>query len=96
MNKETRTYILNITKSEYFLIDLLNLLAGIAVLIFSIKSFITGRMENFGLVFIIGAILSLFNLIKTAMRKSFVGMLLFSVLTIAMFVMIAVIYGYFL
>lgn len=96
MKKETSTYILNITKSEYFLIDLLNLFLGMAILVFSVIAFINGKMESFGIVFILGAILSILNLIKTIMRKSFIGIALFSGLTVGMFVMIAVLYGYFL
>lgn len=96
MKKETSTYILNITKSEYFIIDLTNLFIGIGVLVFSVMAFISGELKTFGLVFILGALLSLLNLVKTVMRKSIVGMMLFAGLTVAMFVMIVVIYGYFL
>lgn len=96
MKKETSTYIINIAKSEYFFIDFLNQLIGIAILVFSVIAFMTGAMETFGFVFILGALLSIFNLVKTLKRKSIVGSMMFSGLTIAMFAMIAVIYGYFL
>lgn len=96
MKKETRSYILNILKSEYFVIDLINMLIGILVLVFAVIAFVQGNMENFGLVFLLGAAMSIFNLIKSVMRKSLMGMVVFSGLTLSMFAMIFVIYGYFL
>lgn len=96
MKKETRSYILNILKSEYFVIDLINMLIGILVLAFAVIAFVHGSMENFGLVFLLGAAMSIFNLVKSVMRKSIMGMVVFSGLTLSMFAMIFVIYGYFL
>lgn len=96
MKKETRSYIVNILKSEFFLIDLINMIVGIAVLSFALLAFIKGSMELFGVVFIFGAVLSILNLLKVIIRRSLMGILAFSGLTISMFVMISVIYGYFL
>lgn len=96
MKKETRSYILNILKSEYFVIDLINMVIGILVLVFAIIAFLHGNMESFGLVFLLGAAMSIFNLVKSVMRKSLMGMVVFSGLTLSMFAMIFVIYGYFL
>lgn len=96
MKKETKSYILNIIKSDYFIIDLVNMIVGIAVLAFAVIAFINGSMSSFGLVFILGALMSLINLAKSLMRKSYMGIFVFVGLTGAMFAMIFVIYGYFL
>lgn len=96
MKKETRSYIINILKSEYFLIDLINMIIAIAVLAFAIIAFITGKMSSFGIVFVCGALMSIANLIKTLMRKSLMGSILFSGLTVLMFIMTFVIYGFYL
>ncbi|MDO4967091.1 MAG: hypothetical protein Q4E51_10360 [Lachnospiraceae bacterium] len=96
MKKESRSYVLNIMKSEYFIIDLINMVIGIAVLVLAVFAFIKGAMETFGVVFILGCAMSIFNMIKCIMRKSAMGIIVFSGLTVAMFVMVSVIYGYFL
>lgn len=96
MKKETKSYILNILKSEYFVIDLINMLIGIAVLSSAIIAFIDGSIEMFGIVFVLGATLSVFNLIKSFKRRSRMGIVVFLGLTTAMSIMISVIYGYFL
>lgn len=96
MKKETKAYILNILKSEYFGIDLVNMLVGIAVLGMSVLAFITGSITDFFIVFILGALLATIHLFKSVKRKSPMGMVMFSGLTIAMFAMICIIYGYFL
>ena len=83
-------------KSEYFIIDLINMVIGMAVLCLAVFAFITGKMETFGIVFILGCAMSIFNMIKCIMRKSPMGIVIFSGLTIAMFALISVIYGYFL
>lgn len=96
MKKETKAYILNILKSEYFAIDLVNMFVGIAVLAMAVFAFITGSIMDFFGVFIMGAILATIHLFKSVKRKSPMGIVMFSGLTVAMFAMLCIIYGYFI
>ncbi len=93
MNKDTKIYIKNITKNDYFFIDLVNMMLGVFVILLSIVAFSTGGDKMiFAAEFLVGAILAIVNLVKSVLKKSNSSSLLFTVMFFAMVVMIAVVY----
>ncbi len=71
MKKETRAYIKNTIKNDFFVIDLVNLILGIAILVLAVLSVIDGtKVIMFSMVFIFGAVLMVLNFYKGLKKKS--------------------------
>ena len=77
MNKETISYVRHILRSDYVQIDFINAMLAVAIIVVSFIAFISGDVSLFGTVFILGAALALFNFIKSVMRKSTMGIIVF-------------------
>ncbi len=74
MKKESKAYIKNVVKNEFFFIDLINVILGIMILVLSALSlFDSGRMLRFAIVFILGTVLMALNCYKCLRKKSFLG-----------------------
>lgn len=80
MNKETLSYIRHIMGSDFVQIDIFNAMLALAIIVVSLCAFITGNMSMFGISFVLGAILALFNMIKSIMKKTPLGALIFGIL----------------
>jgi len=81
MNKEKIAYIKHILSSEFVQIDFLDTVLALAVVVICFLAFFTGNPVLFGVAFIVGAVLTLFNMIKCIKKKSSMGVLVFGVLT---------------
>lgn len=92
MNKDTKIYIKNITKNDFFFIDLVNLMLGLFIIFLFIMAMITGGDKMFfAAEFLVGAILAVVNLVKSILKKSNSSSFLFVSMFFAMAIMIAVV-----
>lgn len=73
MKKETKAYIGNVVKSNFFLVDFINVILGIAILILAFFSILEGgQMILFSFVFLLGMLLMILNCYKSIRKKSMV------------------------
>lgn len=92
MNKDTKTYIKNITKNDFFFIDLVNVMLGLFIIFLFIVAMFTGEDKMFfAAEFLVGAILAMVNLVKSVLKKSTSSSFLFAAMFFAMAIMIAII-----
>jgi len=77
MKKETVSYVKHILGSDYVQIDFLNAVVALAIIAVSFIAFISDNVLFFCIAFILGAVLALFNLIKSIMKKSALGSVVF-------------------
>lgn len=94
MNKESISYVRHIMGSDFVQLDFINVMISIAIIVVSFVAFATGRIALFGAAFIIGDVLVFFNLIKTIMKKSFTGIVVFGFLLIVLTAVVFYIYKY--
>jgi len=74
MKKETKAYIKNVVKNEFFFVDLINVILGIAILVLAALSlFDSDSMLRFAIVFILGTVLMALNCYKCIRKKSILG-----------------------
>ena len=80
MNKETISYVRHIMGSDFVQLDFFNTMIALAIIVVSFIAFISGNIIFFVVAFILGAILALFNMIKSIMKKSPMGTVVFGVM----------------
>ena len=80
MNKEKVAYVKHILGSDFVQLDFFNVIIALSIIVVSFIAFITGRVSFFGIAFILGAVLAFFNMIKSIMKKSAMGVAVFSVM----------------
>ncbi len=75
MKKETRTYFKNVVRTTGFAIDVINMILGVAIIVFAVIALSGGedRMDLFPLVFVLGAILSGLNAYKIMRQNKLFG-----------------------
>lgn len=78
MNKETISYIRHIMGSDFVQLDFFNVLLAISIIVVSFIAFISDNVTFFCIAFVLGAILALFNMIKSIMKKSVLGTIVFA------------------
>lgn len=85
MKKETKAYISNVVKSNFFLVDFINVILGIAILILAFLSILEGgQMILFSLVFLLGMLLMLLNCYKSIRKKSMVMSIAFGAFAVVL------------
>ena len=94
MNKETISYVRHIMGSDFVQLDFFNALLAVAVIIVSFVAFISGNIVFFGVAFILGDVLMLFNMIKAIMKKSATGVAAFGVIFMVLAGVVFFIYKY--
>ncbi len=87
MKKETRTYFKNAVQAQGFAIDLINMIAGIAIIVLAVLA-LSGKeseMHLFPVIFILGAVLTCLNAVKMMKQNKLMGIffILFSVVLLA-------------
>lgn len=71
MKKETKAYIANVVKSNFFLVDLINVILGVAILVLAFFSILEGgQIILLQFVFLLGMILMILNCYKSIRKKS--------------------------
>lgn len=94
MNKETISYVRHIMGSDFVQLDFLNAILAIAIIVVSLIAFVSGNTMFFGVSFILGDVLVLFNMIKCIMKKSVMGVIVFLGVFIALASIVLYIYEY--
>ncbi|MBP5384370.1 MAG: hypothetical protein J6Y57_05285 [Lachnospiraceae bacterium] len=85
MNKKIQAYKKNMLKQEFFLLDVTNLILGIAIIVVTVLALMgEGGALMHSLVFLLGGIMMLLNTIKNVRRQSLLAVT-FAVFTILMF-----------
>ena len=85
MGKRFQVYKQNMLKQEYFVLDVVNLILGTAIIVLTaLTLFGQGGVYIHALIFLLGGILMLLNTIKNMRRKSLLGVT-FAVFTVLMF-----------
>ena len=76
--------------SDFVQLDFFNVLLAVSIVVVSFIAFISDNVTFFCVAFVLGALLSLFNMIKSIMKKSVLGTVVFAaiipVLILAVFV----------
>jgi len=71
MKKETKAYVKNVIKSEFFFVDLINVILGIAIVALTFLSLLyNGQMIWFSFVFLLGMVLMALNCYKGIRQKT--------------------------
>ena len=78
MNKETISYVRHIMRSDFVQLDFVNVLLAVSIVAVSFIAFINNSITLFCATFILGAVLAFFNMIKSIMRKSALGTVVFA------------------
>ena len=94
MNKEAISYIRHIMGSDFVQLDFFNVLLAIAIIVFSFVAFSSGNVAFFGVSFILGDLLVLFNMIKSVMKRSAMGVVVFGALVVFLAGVVFYIYKY--
>lgn len=84
MNKEAISYVRHIMGSDYVQLDFFNTVLATAIIVVSFLAFSSGNIIFFGVSFILGDMLVLFNMIKSIMKKSAMGVIVFGALTLVL------------
>ena len=84
MNKEAISYVRHIMGSDYVQLDFFNTVLATAIIVVSFLAFSSGNTIFFGVSFILGDMLVLFNMIKSIMKKSAMGVIVFGALTLVL------------
>lgn len=92
MNKETISYVRHIMSSDFVQLDFLNAILAIAIIVISLIAFVSGNIMFFGISFILGDVLVLFNMIKCIMKKSVMGVIAFLCVFVALASIVLYIY----
>lgn len=75
MKKETKAYIKNVVKNQFFFVDLINVILGITILVLAAMSLFDTSMLRFAIVFILGTVLMALNCYKCIRKKSLLGVI---------------------
>ena len=94
MNKESISYVRHIMSSDFVQIDFFNVLISVAIIVISFIAFGSGNFVFFGIAFILGDALVFFNMIKSIMKKTALGVVVFSTLTIVLAFVVFYIFKY--
>ena len=70
--------------SDYVQLDFFNTVLATAIIVVSFLAFSSGNIIFFGVSFILGDMLVLFNMIKSIMKKSAMGVIVFGALTLVL------------
>ena len=96
MNKKLKIYKENLLKHEFFLLDVVNLFLGLAIIVSCALALLgEGGVFVHSLVFLLGGIMMLLNTIKNIRRKSLLAVT-FAIFTVFMFGIYAYIFYYYI
>jgi len=71
MKKEVKSYFKSVTKNEFFLLDMINIILGIGILVFTGISFVNkANLWSYLIVFILASILMALNMYKNIKKNS--------------------------
>lgn len=95
MKKETVSYVRHIMRSDFVQLDIFNAMISVAIIVLAFVAFSSGgNLGIIGAEFILGAVLGLFNLIKSIMKRTPAGILVFSGIVVVLSIAAFVIFGY--
>jgi len=94
VNKETVSYVRHIMSSDFVQLDFVNAMLAVAIIVVSFMAFVSGKTSFFGIAFILGAVLALFNMIKSFMKKSALGAFVFGLITPVLIAVAIVVYKF--
>lgn len=80
--------------SDFVQLDFFNVCLAVAIIVMCLIAFVTGNITFFGVSFILGDVLVLFNLIKCIMKKSAAGVVAFGGILFVLSCAIFYIYKY--
>ena len=92
MDRETVSYVRHIMSSDFVQLDFFNAMIALAIVVVSFFAFVSGGVTLFGTVFVLGAFLAFFNAIKSYMKRSVLGIIVFGMMTVALAVMALVVF----
>lgn len=82
-------------RSDYVQIDVLNAMISTAIIVLAFVAFANGgNLSIIGSEFALGAVLGLFNLVKSIMKKTIVGIIVFSGIVVVLSIATFVVFGY--
>lgn len=74
MKKETRSYLKNVAKNEFFILDIVNVALGIGILIFTGISFVNkASLISYLFIFLLASVLMALNTYKNVKKNSSLG-----------------------
>lgn len=94
MNKESVSYVRHIMGSDFVQLDFVNVLISIAIIVISFIAILSGNVLFFGISFILGDVLVLFNMIKSIMKKTILGTVVFATMVLALGIVVLYIFRF--